>query len=45
MEDDVLRLKEKKKVKFLMDKKKAEKSKKLRAASNDWLAGKFKSVR
>ena len=43
--DDVLRLKEKKKVKFLMDKKKAEKCKKLRAASNDWLAGKFKSVR
>ena len=44
-EDDVLRLKEKKKVKFLKDKTKAEKNKKLRAASKDWLAVNFKSVR
>ena len=44
-EDDVLLLKGKKKIKFLMDTKKAERGKKLRAASNDWLAGKFKSVR
>ena len=44
-DDDVLRLKEKKIVKLLKDKKKAEKNKKLRAASNDWIASNFKSVR